>query len=128
MSTNQTHEPQWQLLEEPASSSDCFGQTCLCLSNHTRRYKQSRTVSCCLLHKRVYHSVIKTSSQGWVETFREWALTPCIWVAQMSLFHVRLSLPGCVAATGHLKNKQPNPPRPQVRRCCQWTGIGSSCS
>lgn len=58
----------------------------------------------------VHHSVMKTSSQGWVETFREWVLTHFIWVAQIS--HVHLPLPVYVAAAGHLKNKQSNLPTP----------------
>lgn len=107
MSTNPTPWARWQLLEEPASSSDSSGQTCLCLSNHTRRYRQS--VHCVLLLS-VHHSVMKTSSQGWVETSREWVLTHFIWVAQISIFHVHLSVPVYVAAAGHLKNKQPNLP------------------
>jgi hypothetical protein len=53
---------------------------------------------------------MKTSSQGWVETFREWVLTHFIWVAQIS--HVHLPLPVYVAAAGHLKNKQSNLPTP----------------
>lgn len=43
----QHHKSRRQLLEEPASSSESFGQTCFCLSNHTRRYERSR--DCVLL-------------------------------------------------------------------------------
>lgn len=82
MSTTQHHKQQWQLLEEPGSSKDSFGQTCLCLSNHTRSLQtQIINFAPLLSLQTCSHLERKTSSQGQVGTFTEWALTLCVLVA-----------------------------------------------
>lgn len=68
-------------------------------------------MSGCFLYKRVHHSVMKTSPQGWVETLRMGVNTLCLGSTNFSLSCSPVITCIC-ASSWSPQNKQPNPPLP----------------
>lgn len=129
MSTTQHHKQQWQLLKEPSSSKDSFGQTCLCLSNHTRSL-QTQIINFVPLFslQTCSHSERKTSSQGQVGTFTEWALTPWVLVARIPAFVFVHQLLTCMVCGGSWPLQELTTNHPTSQGCCQPTGTSSPYS